>query len=137
MIADGLAANMSEETSNRWTVNNSNPEAVKDMLHYLYTGEIRGVETRPTELLHLASFYRLPELEMASKEELVRGLTAENAVETLVNMDKYAPDDGVVKEMVIGFIKMNARQVVEGEDWKVFVKSYGDLVTDIFKAMAN
>ena len=61
----------------------------------------------------------------------------ENAVETLLNLDKYAPDDGVVKEEVISFIKMNTRKVVEGEDWKVFVKSYGDLVTDIFKAMAN
>ena len=137
MIADGLAANMSEETSGRWTVNNSNPEAVKDMLHFLYTGEIRGVETRPRELLHLATFHRLTELEKASKKELVRRLTAENAVETLVNLDKYAPDDGLVKKKVIGFIKMNARQVVEGEDWKVFVKNYPDLVTDIVKAMAN
>ena len=39
VIADGLAANMFEESSGRWTVNNSNPEAVKDMLHFLYTGE--------------------------------------------------------------------------------------------------
>jgi hypothetical protein len=45
---------------------------LKDMLHFLYTGEIQGVETRPTELLHLGTFYRLPDLEMACKEELVR-----------------------------------------------------------------
>ena len=39
VIADGLAANMSEENSGRWTVTDSNPEAVKDMLHFIYTGE--------------------------------------------------------------------------------------------------
>ena len=76
MIADGLAANMAEESesSGRWTVKDSTPEAVKDMLHFLYTGEIRGVQAHPTELLHLASFYRLPELEAACKEELVRSV---------------------------------------------------------------
>ena len=42
------------------------------MLHFLYTGEIHEVNTRPTELLHLSTFYRLPDLEMACKEELVR-----------------------------------------------------------------
>ena len=54
-----------------------------------------------------------------------------------MNLDKFSADDGEVKEKVIGFIKMNARQVVEGEDWKVFMKNYGDLVTEIVKAMAN
>ena len=134
VIADGLAA-MSQENSGKWTVTDSNPEAVKDTLHFLYRGKFRGLETRPTELLHLASFYRLPELEKASKEELVRGLTAENAVEILVNVDKYAPDDSKVKEIVIGFIKMNAREVVEGKDWQVIAKNYSKLVTDIVKAI--
>ena len=47
---------------------------MKDMLHFLYTGEIQGVETRAAELLHLATFYRLPQLEKASKQELVRSV---------------------------------------------------------------
>ena len=85
----------------------------------------------------MAALHRLPELEEASKEELVRRLTAENAVETLVDLDKYAPDDGLVKEKVLSFIKMKARQVVKGEDWKVFVKNYPDLATDIVKAIVN
>ena len=72
MIADGLAASMSEDSSGRWTVMDSSPEAVKDMLHFLYTGETQGVKTRATELLHLATFYGLPVLEKATKEELVR-----------------------------------------------------------------
>ena len=52
-----------------------------------------------------------------------------------MNIDKFAADDGEVKEKVIGFIKKNAREVVEVEDWKVFVKNYPDLVTDIVKAI--
>ena len=31
-----------------------------------------------------------------------------NAVDTLVNLDKFAADDGKVKEKVISFIKKNA-----------------------------
>ena len=66
-----------------------------------------------------------------------RRLTAENAVETLVNMDKYAANDDVVKEKVIGFIKKNAKKVVEGKDWKVFYENYANLVADIIKAIVN
>ena len=58
-------------------------------------------------------------------------------METLVNLDKYAPDDREVKEIVIGFIKMNAKEVVEGKDWKVFAKNHSKLVTDIVKAIMN
>ena len=58
-------------------------------------------------------------------------------METLVNLDKYAPDDSEVKEIVIGFIKINAKEVVEGKDWKVFAKNYSEIVTDIVKAKVN
>ena len=31
----------------------------------------------------------------------------------------------------------NAKDVVKGEHWKMFVKNYEDLVTDIVKCLAN
>ena len=52
-------------------------------------------------------------------------------------MDKYAANDDVVKEKVIGFIKKNAKKVVEGKDWKVFYENYANLVADIIKAIVN
>ena len=72
-----------------------------------------------------------------SAKDLFRRLTVENAVETLVNMDKFAANDGVVKEKVIGFIKKNAKKVVEGKDWKVFCENYAYLVADIMMAFVN
>ena len=36
---------------------------------------------------------------------------------------------------MIGFIKMNAREVVEGKDWQAIAKNYSKLVTDIVKAI--
>ena len=54
-----------------------------------------------------------------------------------MNLDKFAADDGEVKEKVIGFIKKNATEVVEGEGWQVFVNNYGYLVTDIVKAIVK
>ena len=52
-------------------------------------------------------------------------------------MDKYAANDDVVKEKVIGFIKKNARKVVEGKDWKVFCENYAMLVADIIKVIVS
>ena len=72
-----------------------------------------------------------------SEQYSVRKLTAGNAVKTLVNLDKFAADDGEVKEKVIGFIKKNAKKVVEGKDWKVFYENHANLVADIIKAIVK
>ena len=47
-------------------------------------------------------------------------MTVENSVMTLVNIDKYQETDEEAKQLVIKFIKKNARDVVVSEDWDVF-----------------
>ena len=117
------------------------PLAVKDMLEYIYTSRIPedGIKERPGDLLDLAMQYQLPGLGEACKEAIIEGLTPQNAVVSLIQLDKYigGKNEEVWKNRVLEFIKKNAKAVVKGEHWKTFVKNYEDLVTDIVTCLAN
>ena len=117
------------------------PLAVKDMLEYIYTSRIPedGIKERPGDLLDLAMQYQLPGLGEACKEAIIEGLTPQNAVVSLIQLDKYVggKNEEVWKNRVLEFIKKNAKAVVKGEHWKTFVKNYEDLVTDIVTCLAS
>ena len=115
--------------------------AVRDMLSYIYTGDLpQGLQERATvtELLQLASLYQLHELQEAARLQIVSQLSKDNAVRILVELDKHCLDVEVLevttKDQVIKFIKDNVKEVVKGPDWKEFEKSYGYLVTEIMLA---
>ena len=136
MFASGIAE-MKEGATGRWDIKDSTPEAVNDMLTFVYTGEIdyNLMLKRPLEMLQLASLYQLHDLAAASRKMLFWQMTAENAVMTLVNLDKYEETDEEAKKEVIMFIKKSARDVVDSDDWDVFQANYGSLVKEIFKAI--
>ena len=132
--------------TNRWTMrdaegDDAEPLAVRDMLEYIYTSRISkdGIKERPGDLLDLAMQYQLPDLGEACKEAIIEGLTPQNAVVSLIQLDKYSGEKNEEewKNKVLDFIKKNANAVVKGEHWKTFVKNYEDLVTEIVTCLAN
>ena len=90
------------------------------------------------ELLKLANFYEVLKLKESLKNELMKRLDTENVLETLVEVDRcITEDEGVARTTIVNFIKTNIKKVMEGEDWKAFVNSHGELVTIIMKAMVD
>ena len=89
------------------------------------------------ELLDLAAQYHLPDLIEASKAAALKWLSPSNAVSTLVQLDKYSScssDKG--KTEVLTFIKNNVNDVVESDQWTMFVRNNDVLVTEIIKRLA-
>ena len=126
---------MKEGETWRCVVKDSNPETVVDMLLFIYTGEIyyHEVLERLLEMLQLATFYRLHNLAVAFRKMLLWQLSAENTVMTLVNMERYEETDEETNNAVINFIKKNARDVVNSDDWDIFQSNHGSLVQEVFK----
>jgi speckle-type POZ protein len=88
-FANGLASGHREDVQNRWVVEDAEPAAVKAMLAFIYTGDnTEAVGVTPTELLDLANKYHLPGLADASREAVLAELTPENAVRSLVELDR-------------------------------------------------
>ena len=92
---------------------------------------------RPLETLQPATFYQLHDLAAASRKILLWQMTTENAVMTLVNLDRYKENDEEAKQQVIKFIKKNAQDVVGSKDWDIFQANYGSLVKEIIEAIIN
>jgi hypothetical protein len=86
----GVVSVMVEGTAARWTVEGAEPAAVRDMISYIYTGEVpaESLEERAGGLLDLATQYVLPGLAAACKRNLLAGLDVDSAVRTLVLMDR-------------------------------------------------
>jgi len=123
----------------RWPVTGAGPAATRAMLDFLQGGEIpgrRNMEVMARDLLHLATFYQLPDLQEAAKKALLRTLTVDTAVATLVMLDQHVSGDAAAKDEVLAFIKRNASEVVKGKDWELFVKSFPGLETEVVVAMA-
>jgi hypothetical protein len=71
-------------------VKDAEAATVKAMIAFIYTGNIpkEAVKETPVELLGLATKYHLPELAEACREAVVAALTPDNAVSTLIMMDR-------------------------------------------------
>ena len=138
VFSNMFTANMLEAATGRWEVKDSTPEAVEIMTDFIYSGKIdyASLEERPEEILHLANFYDLPDLTYTAKVMIVWKLSPENALSTLVNFERYAATDEVVKKEVIGFIKKNVKGVVDSADWNKFLKNHSSLVKDVMKGIA-
>ena len=84
------------ESEGRWQVIGAGPEATRAMLDFLQDGEVpsyRKVEEMVEELLHIATFYQLPDLQEAAKKALLRLLNTSinNFPEGLGDILSYTP----------------------------------------------
>jgi hypothetical protein len=118
-------------------VHDSSPVAVEAMLRHLYTGAIPAqLDRLSVEILQLADFFQLAELREECRLSLLRSLSVENAVSTLVHVDCYFQQDRTgMKDKVMEFIKLHAGLVVDNEHWAKFVRTYPDMVTEVFRAV--
>merc|ERR1711874_767610 len=132
-----LENDMKEKHTNEISIPDSTPGMVKVMLKRIYDGEVPAdINNIAGELIHNADKYGLELLTKACEEAFVEELTDGNAVRTLIIIDRYVPLSDVRKK-VLEFIWDNARRVMKSEDWKQFVKTYPDLVTDLFEFLAE
>ena len=137
VFARTLSHNMQENEESRFIVHDSNPLAVEILLKHLYSGAIpANLDHHTVEILQLAEFFQLEELREECRLSLVRNLSVENAVTTMVHVDRFFHQDQTgMRDKVKEFIKLNAASVVDNEHWGKFVRTYPDMVTELFRAV--
>jgi hypothetical protein len=138
-FASGFRSGLEEGEGNKWVVQDADPADVKDMLVFLYTGNIpEAVKDRPVELLELALKYHLPDLAPACRQAVVAGLTPGNVVQRLVELDRYKETkDDESKQAAIDFIKKHSKEVTKSPEWPLLMKNYGSLVTEIVLSLSG
>merc|ERR1711913_205233 len=112
------------------------PGHVKDMLNYIYTGQIpEDIEETCGDILYLAAKYQLPELVKACEIALLNSLCEGNALASLVIIDRHCPES-TSRNAIIKFIATNITDIIGTKEWGQLGKEHFSLVTEIVKCMA-
>jgi len=137
VLAAMFETDMKEKQKKEVCVPDANPAIVRVMLDYIYSGIVpANIGDIAPELIYVAEKYGLKLLTKACEEALVKDMTAENAVKTLILVDRFVPQSEIRND-VLNYIWGNAGDIMNTADWEEFVKSYPRLVTDLILFMAK
>uniref|UniRef100_A0A8D8BK06 Protein roadkill n=2 Tax=Culex pipiens TaxID=7175 RepID=A0A8D8BK06_CULPI len=133
VFAAMFQSGMQESQQNLITIEDIRPEVVQEVLRFIYTDEVIGLETMAHELLAAADKYSLDKLRKMCENHLMGHLEQETILQTLVLADLYHAQK--LKDHAIHFICENIK-TMQGTDWKSFSSTRPDLVADIFNKMS-
>ncbi|CAI4231479.1 unnamed protein product [Auanema sp. JU1783] len=126
---------MSEYVKNEVTIDDVEPEVLKEMINYMYTGNSQNVEQMAQHLIAAADKYQLDRLKVMCEQSLCSALTADNACVTLVLADLYNAEQ--LRNHAINYINVNATDVMNSDGWKDLVKEHPPLLAEVFRALAT
>ncbi|VDN28784.1 unnamed protein product [Gongylonema pulchrum] len=93
---------MSESQSDRVDIDDVEPEVMKEMLRFMYTGTAPNLDRMADTLLAAADKYQLDRLKVMCEQALCLNLTNENACETLILADLHSAEQ--LKQQAIDYI---------------------------------
>lgn len=126
---------MTESRSDRVIIEDIDPDVLKEMLKFMYTGTTPSLERMADELLAAADKYQLERLKVMCEQSLCLSLTNESACETLILADLHSAEH--LKQQAIEYINLHANEVMETDGWKILVKEHPPLLEQVFKALAT
>ncbi|GMS89137.1 hypothetical protein PENTCL1PPCAC_11312, partial [Pristionchus entomophagus] len=126
---------MSESSRNEVLIDDVEPEVMREMLLYMYTGSSPNLDSMAQVLIAAAEKYDLERLKVQCEQSLCHALTSENACCTLVLADLYSAEQ--LRLHAINFINMHATEVMASEGWNELIKQHPHLLAEVFKALAT
>ncbi|XP_065214345.1 speckle-type POZ protein-like B [Planococcus citri] len=121
---------MKEANSNRVEITDIEPDVFRELLHYIYTGNVKNTEMATfVDLLVVAEKYDLQSLKFLCEDALCKRLSNDNAANILIMADLHQSEK--LKAAAISFIKSNSFAVMSTDRWKDVLENYSDLVRDV------
>ncbi|GBM54174.1 TD and POZ domain-containing protein 3 [Araneus ventricosus] len=131
MLKSQLQANSKEIN-----ISDIKAETVKEMLHYIYSGDVGYIDVQTAQELYYASDkYELHGLKNICNKILVRKLDTNNAIDILLLGHKHSDND--LKYTSIEFIAKNAPEIQEKKEWVLLMKNYSELANMVFKYLSK
>ncbi|XP_065214346.1 speckle-type POZ protein B-like [Planococcus citri] len=121
---------MKEANSNPVEITDIEPDVFRELLHYIYTGNVKITETATfVDLFVAADKYDLQNLKFLCEDALCKRLSHDNAANILIMADLHQSEK--LKAAAISFIKSNSFAVMSTDGWKDVLDNYSDLVCDV------
>lgn len=121
---------MLENSENVVEIADVEPEALRELLRFVYSERVEGLDHMALDLFEAADKYALEELKLMCEDALYFGLSVENAVEVLVHADLHCADG--LKKRVKRFIADHSEEVVETPGYKAIGEAQLHLLAEIF-----
>ena len=123
---------MQENSSNEVVVTDMEPDALKQMLQFIYTGRCQiGAWTE--DLFFAADKYDIKDLKEICEDELRMKLRVDNAIRFLIFSDLHRATK--LKKKSISVINQNAVEVMKKPAWKDLIKTHPDLIAELYSNM--
>ena len=134
MFRSDMIENNSEEVS----IQDIDPEVVREILHFIYTGAPSTetvMEEIGKELLGAAEMYQLDLLKNKCEEKLCSSLDVSNSVELLVLADLHQASK--LRSMALSLVARNMDTIVNTDVYKEFIPHHPALALEITKALVQ
>ena len=123
---------MQENSSNEVVVTDMEPDALKQMLQFIYTGRCQiGAWTE--DLFLAADKYDIKDLKGVCEDELGMKLCVDNALRFLILSDLHRAAE--LKEDSISFINKNAVEIMKKPAWKDLIKTHPHVIAELYSNM--
>lgn len=125
---------MREKRENVVKISDLEDIVLENVLQYVYTGRTKNVKTHAAKLMAAADKYQLDGLKSICADELLRGISVDNAVNILVLADLY--NMAGFKLKVIDFVNEHAKRVVDTPAFKALGKKQAYLIMEAYSLLA-
>ena len=132
VFAKMFSSDMLESATNTLTLPDIEPDVLKELLTYIYTGECPNIKEHALSLLGQAEKYELSHLKALCEEQLSYDLQIKNAARILVQADILEAKQ--LKRNALLFINKHGSKVQSTDDWED-VKKSAELLHDLVSTM--
>ncbi|XP_063089732.1 speckle-type POZ protein-like [Cavia porcellus] len=120
---------------NRVEISDMDPEVLKEMIYFMYTGKAPNLGRMATELLEAATRFGLERLKLMCENHLCSNLSVENALEILILADLHSAHQ--LKTRTLDFINCYVSDILETSEWKAMVVSHPHLVAEAYHSLVS
>jgi len=110
-------------------ISDMSPQALREMLRFLYTDKMENANIHAKELLRAANKYNIPRMKLLAEEALCQNLNDE----TVLEVAKFANvhNGNFAKDFAINCIVSNFGTLIRRSEWTDFTKENPDLLHEI------
>lgn len=127
--------NLEENKQSRVDITDMEPEVLREMLRYIYTGKAPYLDKLDADLLAAADKYDIERLKIMCEESLCANLSVETAADVLMLADMHNAHQ--LKANAIEFINTHATDIMETMGWKNMIQKQPHLIAEAFKALVT
>lgn len=132
VFAKMFSHDMQESATNTIQLTDIEPDVLKELLTYIYTGECPNIKRHAESLLHHAEKYQLPHLKCLCEQRLSYDLQVKNAGRFLLLADSHGAKQ--LRQNALQFIGQHAG-VQQTTEWKDAVSKNAELLRDLVQVM--